>query len=1201
MTFVVTAEKPLQFKNKPITHALPGKGSVVRLYNDGSFELKYALGDSKVTLGPNPERVLPGQEVYITLTAAQLALPALYIAGATKQGTTKAILEIGNMENDLPGYIPNVYPVPTSGLLTIALSSANGHTAPRTYAILPTLFEDASNGDAVGDFSATDSLGAPVSGVTFSRDAGSSKFQFSSNTLQYNTGALDNMKPEVIRIKASKTGLTDSFAWFTVWVIPKQARVSLSSKIVTVTWNDGTQVTTDTVYEGNADCFLVANTSGGSNFNAAAGTYQYFHEVVTALAGVNDEVQVRLPDLELISNHNSSTAAALWNIRANVGRPGDKKISFICPTGKFEVVSNAGGIGGGMIGIDMAHTAHTQPPDVVFKNVNHGLTDRMRPCVQMEEEFTVDTGTGILIVGTSPEIYGEIAHLQPVLLSATNGLPTPWTDTDVYWAIRISRNVIKLASSRANAIAGTAIPLTSGVPANSQTIIGTIATFSANPDTDEITFENAQFANYPKYSLIVIQNLGGALPSGLTAGTMADWGNSTQQYVVVPTGPTTAKLADSYVNARDGVYVALGSAGTGHHFSRMVTRYGGWGFTYDRCPRVVFDQCRFSQHAGDGLSTSQKNEHGNRALGSVTTVFCEFANSGYNAGNDHNIYIHEASMNMIGCISHSSLGFAVKWNGENLFTWSTALGGHFEGASWTEGRFLGALDHTKTRGHHKGLRVEQSSLEGVNGVITNYLRQQDGPGLSRCFPPYWKLLQSDGVTEYTEDDPDNERISNNGNTGRCPLFKYGTDAIGLVKMLPSTCTANVAGLTGGVLSIESISLLVWNLVNFVSFFGSGAIDLGAMRDDHTWYYGSCAILNDGGDDCTLDLNSFSPAITGSFSAGNPVFLKRDNKNWELPALNKLYHGSEAPWLAISTGGKVDPTKSYSTDLTRARPIPQIFEDVFNTPLAARNVGGYNLYSCNIDIATDMIGGDGSVNKFMGLPLPPQKDLSGLGEFAYPAGAGEFRCDLSSAHSSPAIGTNGSGGSGVGGTWAVQKNFAYFDGVTTHDQALPIGKRMAAQIDLVDVSVSGGVLRNAHGTQAAVFWNKTDGTLGAIDSTLAAGSTANPLPTPKQGYAAAGSRGDLTLRVDSMTAAPEVNDRAHVACAGIHPRYFFPFTVSAVSSLGGGSYTLTLNGERLPGDVTAGAKFASAAYSPTRPTWVSDQDPSVYLPVSVRIQ
>ena len=70
----------------------------------------------------------------------------------------------------------------------------------------------------------------------------------------------------------------------------------------------------------------------------------------------------------------------------------------------------------------------------------------------------IDTGTEQLTVPSNTSLYTG----QPVLYLAPAGAATGLTHNTTYYAIRVSATIVKLATSAANAFAGTAINLTSG-------------------------------------------------------------------------------------------------------------------------------------------------------------------------------------------------------------------------------------------------------------------------------------------------------------------------------------------------------------------------------------------------------------------------------------------------------------------------------------------------------------------------------------------------------------------------------------------------------------------------------------------------------------------------------------------------------------------------------------------------------------------
>jgi len=123
--------------------------------------------------------------------------------------------------------------------------------------------------------------------------------------------------------------------------------------------------------------------------------------------------------------------------------------------------------------------------------------------------------------------------------------PNPLVDTTTYWIIRINANQFKVASSEANALAGTAINITSNgsgdFQLNAVAGTGTRITITGHGRSTE---DPAEF-----------DVNGGVEPTTLTDGT-------TYYYIVLDAN--TVKLATSAVNAAAGTAIDLTAAGDGN-------------------------------------------------------------------------------------------------------------------------------------------------------------------------------------------------------------------------------------------------------------------------------------------------------------------------------------------------------------------------------------------------------------------------------------------------------------------------------------------------------------------------------------------------------------------------------------------------------------------------------------------------------------
>lgn len=93
------------------------------------------------------------------------------------------------------------------------------------------------------------------------------------------------------------------------------------------------------------------------------------------------------------------------------------------------------------------------------------------------------TGTFDTIGTGSDQIDMAAAHLlhtgQPVRLTTTGALPSPLAINTTYYAIYVDADSIKLATTNANAVAGTAIDLTTTGSGTNKFVAGGVFTFAA--------------------------------------------------------------------------------------------------------------------------------------------------------------------------------------------------------------------------------------------------------------------------------------------------------------------------------------------------------------------------------------------------------------------------------------------------------------------------------------------------------------------------------------------------------------------------------------------------------------------------------------------------------------------------------------------------------------------------------------------------
>ena len=89
--------------------------------------------------------------------------------------------------------------------------------------------------------------------------------------------------------------------------------------------------------------------------------------------------------------------------------------------------------------------------------VEGGGAFRLRPGAYQARTFTADATANTLTITAHGLATGD----GPYKVSTTTTLPAPLTTTTLYWLIRVDANTLQLATSWENAMAGTAIDLTS--------------------------------------------------------------------------------------------------------------------------------------------------------------------------------------------------------------------------------------------------------------------------------------------------------------------------------------------------------------------------------------------------------------------------------------------------------------------------------------------------------------------------------------------------------------------------------------------------------------------------------------------------------------------------------------------------------------------------------------------------------------------
>lgn len=188
----------------------------------------------------------------------------------------------------------------------------------------------------------------------------------------------------------------------------------------------------------------------------------------------------------------------------------------------------------------------------------------------LQEDFTtggIDTDEDTLTLTG----HGAITGYGPVrftLQGDASVLPGGLAASTDYWLIVVDANTVQVASSFANALAGTAIDITStGTPGTGGYRCARAAVnddfTSANVTITDGVLTSADHGKDTGYGPVRLTNSGGALPQGLSTGT---------DYWMIVLSSSTFRLATSKANALAGVAIEVQEAGTGTHSMRATAQ-----------------------------------------------------------------------------------------------------------------------------------------------------------------------------------------------------------------------------------------------------------------------------------------------------------------------------------------------------------------------------------------------------------------------------------------------------------------------------------------------------------------------------------------------------------------------------------------------------------------------------------------------------
>ncbi|TSD86028.1 hypothetical protein FFK22_024735 [Mycobacterium sp. KBS0706] len=193
-------------------------------------------------------------------------------------------------------------------------------------------------------------------------------------------------------------------------------------------------------------------------------------EFVAAGAGVTNF-------LDLSDTPNAYTSQAGKVVRVNPGATGLE----------FGDMPAAGGFRGALVDLTANLTGVTFPIGVPFDRARY---DSSRFWLGPDLTFTADAATDQITAVAHGMATGE----GPFYLTTTGALPTGLAANTKYWAILVGANVLKLATSKANALAGAAIDITTAGSGTNALSRGRYLAIPANVPRVRITagveFEN---------------------------------------------------------------------------------------------------------------------------------------------------------------------------------------------------------------------------------------------------------------------------------------------------------------------------------------------------------------------------------------------------------------------------------------------------------------------------------------------------------------------------------------------------------------------------------------------------------------------------------------------------------------------------------------------------------------------------------------
>lgn len=568
-----------------------------------------------------------------------------------------------------------------------------------------------------------------------------------------------------------------------------------------------------------------------------------------------------------------------------------------------------------------------------------------------------------------------------------------------------------------------------------------------------------------------------------------------------------------------------------------------------RCGILQIVECQIARSRSNGFSSTTQYEWDSSENDIVLFFYSELYGCGANQ-DQHNHYGHCCLVSrMINCFSHDSGGHAYKVDGGTWQPLGSTFGGTMLGAVnppiVVAAGTAGAINPLESKTYcsdfySRGNLYASCISSGTVFASITTVRRESAGFISTKYPPYFGRFTG-------------------SNQSRSVQWFYGgftgsQDTIAAVKTAAS----------GSTLALKAVAGKLSSAGRTITDTTPSGWDVMVLLTNGTVQQMTATVTTTG----SQPVLALDTPLSSSVAVNQPVLLKKTSQNWDYPVLSASngiqdLNDTSSPsyyWPLITVGGL-----GVTLDFTKQASSPYGFNVHYHES---------NLYSiltstrtqCQVfEFTRDFLMTYGAAtNLFTVLPFGNMKSTDA--SYPDPANGGTFNAQLQANAGSTGIATlglNATGGLGSSGSNVIRNNWMALKNIGVNDLAVAAANRFTAQFDTTEQDASGGAWGT--GVPTNVQYVKSDGTWGLVPDNVKTttgnpATNASPMPTSKKfSLASAVAAHDMSITTGAVTGGtPAIGE--HILIQLINGRGVHYTTITNVTSLGGGAYTLDVADE-----------------------------------------